>query len=199
MGYTLDDIVLRTGLNKSSISRRLKTVRPLYRQSNGGRPVNYYDSSVLSMFYVLDMPEPSVRVLPTELRVVDMKKENPCKNKSRVLSEKLNDMLIKETYSMFMAQGDHNGLKRVCEDLIANYWLEIEADLTESGKIKNSKGKVRDCEDMQQYWYFKVINRQDKVNAGVAEPAAEKMTFNIDDNGKVTLLWGDRKVEFQVK
>ena len=38
-----------------------------------------------------------------------------------------------------------------------------------------------------------------KVNAGIAEPPAEKMTFNIDDNGKVTLLWGDRKVEFQVK
>ena len=192
MAYTADEIACEVGMHRTSVVRKLKNIRPAYQQSNGGRPVNYYDSSVLSMFCVLDMPEPSVQVMPTELRVVDMKKENPCKNKSRILSEQLNDMLIKETYSMFMAQGDHNGLKRVCEDLIANYWLEIENDLTESGKIKNSKGKVRDCEDMQHYWYFKVINRQDKVNAGVAVREnwklrwAEKHNFNKANARKAT-------------
>ena len=38
-----------------------------------------------------------------------------------------------------------------------------------------------------------------KVKAGKAEPFAEKMNFSIDEKGKVTLLWGDRKVEFTVK
>ena len=160
MAYTASEIADIVGVHRTSVIRRLKSVQPIQKAWNGGgRPVFYYDSSVLNMFYALNMPEPNIDVIekPTG-RVVDMKtKENPCKNKSRILSEQLNDMLVKETYSMFMAQGDHNGLKRVCEDLIANYWLEIEADLIESGKIKNSKGKVRDCEDMQQYWYFKVI------------------------------------------
>ena len=37
-----------------------------------------------------------------------------------------------------------------------------------------------------------------KVKAGKADPFAEKMTFSIDTKGKVTLLWGDRKVDFTV-
>jgi len=37
-----------------------------------------------------------------------------------------------------------------------------------------------------------------KVKAGKADPFAEKMTFSIDAKGKVTLLWGDKKVDFTV-
>ena len=37
------------------------------------------------------------------------------------------------------------------------------------------------------------------VKAGKADPFAEKMTFTIDADGKVTLLWGDKKVEFHVR
>lgn len=32
-----------------------------------------------------------------------------------------------------------------------------------------------------------------------AKPAAEEMTFTISPKGEVSLLWGDRKVNFQVK
>jgi len=37
-----------------------------------------------------------------------------------------------------------------------------------------------------------------KVKPGKAAPFAEKMTFNVDKNGTVTLLWGDIKVDFKV-
>lgn len=37
-----------------------------------------------------------------------------------------------------------------------------------------------------------------KVKPAKAQQFAEKMTFNVDKNGTVTLLWGDRKVDFRV-
>jgi len=37
------------------------------------------------------------------------------------------------------------------------------------------------------------------VKATKADPYAEKFTINISEAGVVTLLWGDRKVEFTVK
>ena len=37
-----------------------------------------------------------------------------------------------------------------------------------------------------------------KVKPGKAAQFAEKMTFNVDKNGTVTLLWGDIKVDFKV-
>ena len=37
------------------------------------------------------------------------------------------------------------------------------------------------------------------TNAGKANPPSEKLTFNISKDGKVVLLWGDRKVDFKVK
>lgn len=38
-----------------------------------------------------------------------------------------------------------------------------------------------------------------KVKAAKADPIAEKLTYTVGKDGKVTLLWGDRKVEFKVK
>lgn len=37
-----------------------------------------------------------------------------------------------------------------------------------------------------------------KVKPGKAKEFAEKMTFLVDKNGTVTLLWGDYKVDFKV-
>ena len=37
------------------------------------------------------------------------------------------------------------------------------------------------------------------VKAGKADPFAEKFTITISETGTVTLLWGDRRVEFGVK
>lgn len=37
------------------------------------------------------------------------------------------------------------------------------------------------------------------VKAFKAEPFAEKMTFTIDAEGKVSLSWGEKKIEFTVK
>jgi hypothetical protein len=38
-----------------------------------------------------------------------------------------------------------------------------------------------------------------KVQAGKADPFSEKMSFVIEDNGNVNLLWGNNKVVFNVK
>ena len=38
-----------------------------------------------------------------------------------------------------------------------------------------------------------------KVKADKAKDFAEKLTYTIEKNGKVTLLWGDKKVEFKIK
>lgn len=38
-----------------------------------------------------------------------------------------------------------------------------------------------------------------KVKGKKADPFAEKLTYNVDKDGKVALLWGDKKVEFKVK
>ena len=38
-----------------------------------------------------------------------------------------------------------------------------------------------------------------KVKGGKADPFAEKMNFSINEKGKVTLVWGDKKVDFLVK
>lgn len=37
-----------------------------------------------------------------------------------------------------------------------------------------------------------------KVKPSKSESFAEKLTFNVNKNGTVTLLWGDRKVDFKV-
>ena len=38
-----------------------------------------------------------------------------------------------------------------------------------------------------------------KVKAGKANPFSERMTFVINKSGKVSLMWGDRQVDFNVK
>jgi hypothetical protein len=38
-----------------------------------------------------------------------------------------------------------------------------------------------------------------KVKAEKAKSFAEKLTYAIDKSGKVTLMWGDKQVEFKVK
>lgn len=38
-----------------------------------------------------------------------------------------------------------------------------------------------------------------KVKAAKAKDSTEKLTYTVDKNGKVTLLWGDKQVEFNVK
>jgi len=38
-----------------------------------------------------------------------------------------------------------------------------------------------------------------KIKAEKAKNSSEKLTYTIDKNGKVTLLWGDKKVEFKIK
>ncbi len=37
------------------------------------------------------------------------------------------------------------------------------------------------------------------VKSGKAKSSAEKLTYNIEKNGKVSLLWGDKDVSFNVK
>ena len=48
---------------------------------------------------------------------------------------------------------------------------------------------------------YKAADDQLRVNviAGKANPFAEKMTFTISDAGKVSLVWGDVQVDFNVK
>ena len=38
-----------------------------------------------------------------------------------------------------------------------------------------------------------------KVKSGKANPFSEKMTFTIANSGKVSLMWGDKQVDFNVK
>ena len=38
-----------------------------------------------------------------------------------------------------------------------------------------------------------------KVKADKAKDFAEKLTYTIEKSGKVTLLWGDKKIEFKIK
>jgi hypothetical protein len=38
-----------------------------------------------------------------------------------------------------------------------------------------------------------------KVKAGKTKDFAEKLTYTIDKSGKVSLMWGDKQVEFKVK
>lgn len=38
-----------------------------------------------------------------------------------------------------------------------------------------------------------------KVKGGKAPQFSERMTFTIEKNGKVTLLWGDKEVDFKVE
>jgi hypothetical protein len=54
----------------------------------------------------------------------------------------------------------------------------------------------------KQWGAFKYSQADDQLRVNVkatkAEPFAEKMTFSITHEGMVTLLWGDKKVEFTV-
>jgi hypothetical protein len=38
-----------------------------------------------------------------------------------------------------------------------------------------------------------------KVKADKAKAFAEKLTYTIDKSGKVSLMWGDKQVDFSVK
>jgi len=55
----------------------------------------------------------------------------------------------------------------------------------------------------KQWGAFKYTEADDQlrvnVKAGKAKAFAETMTFTIDASGKVSLLWGDTKVDFTVK
>ena len=55
----------------------------------------------------------------------------------------------------------------------------------------------------KQWGAFKYKEADDalrvNVKAGKADPFAEKMEFTISEEGTVTLVWGDNKVEFAVK
>ncbi|MEP7163623.1 MAG: DUF2911 domain-containing protein [Ferruginibacter sp.] len=55
----------------------------------------------------------------------------------------------------------------------------------------------------KQWGAFKYSEAEDALRVDVkavkSEAFAEKMTFTIDEDGKVNLLWGDKKVRFTVK
>lgn len=55
----------------------------------------------------------------------------------------------------------------------------------------------------KQWGAFKYNEAEDalRVNADVDKlsPASDKMTFKVSPSGQVALLWGDRKMEFDVK
>lgn len=57
--------------------------------------------------------------------------------------------------------------------------------------------------EWKQWGAFKYDENKDALRVIVketkAEPFAEKMTFTIGEDGKVSLLWADRRVEFFVK
>ena len=38
-----------------------------------------------------------------------------------------------------------------------------------------------------------------KVKAGKTKEFAEKLSYTVDKSGKVSLMWGDRQVDFKVK
>lgn len=54
--------------------------------------------------------------------------------------------------------------------------------------------------DQEGAWNYKEADDalRVKVKGAKAEAFSEKMTFKINKQGKVTLLWGDRKMEFTV-
>lgn len=55
----------------------------------------------------------------------------------------------------------------------------------------------------QQWGAYKYSDKEDalrvNVKPGKAPQPQEKMTFNIDKSGKVSLLWADKEVDFAVK
>lgn len=57
--------------------------------------------------------------------------------------------------------------------------------------------------EWKQWGAFKYEEEKDAlriiVKESKAEPFAEKMSFTIDEEGKVSLLWGEKKVDFFVK
>ncbi len=57
--------------------------------------------------------------------------------------------------------------------------------------------------EWKQWGAFKYEEEKDALRVIVkeskAEPFAEKMFFTIDDEGKVILMWGEKKIEFFVK
>lgn len=192
--YTAQDLSRKTNMSLRAVQRRLQKVTPVGYIPTSGSSYKVYDRSVEDLFPQLKFAYPEVIKNESATKVIECKmKDNPCKNKSRVISEQLTNNMIDRTKDDFLDQGDPNGLVRVCNKVVAEYWWKIEAELIESGKITNAKGELRTLESFQHYWYFKVINRSDKINQGVAIRNNWKQLWNSchkvnETNGKMRTL-----------
>ena len=154
------EIVSTIGISQQAVSKRLKTISPTQWEYRGGRPVNLYkEEDIVSIFPQM---QHSLPVLYNKVeKIIDVKRENPCKGKFRILPEKLTNKLIDITYSEYINYGDRNGLRRAAHVTIDNHFNEIYPHISERKDNNN-------LESFQEYWYSKVINRSDKINKGVA-------------------------------
>ncbi len=137
-------------------------------------------------------------------------------------TEKVGDLTVSIDYSQPSVKGRTIG--KDLEPMDGEVWrtganeatvFEIDKNAKVEGKdlpkgkyalftlVKGDEWTIIFNKTWKQWGAFKYKEADDalrvKVKGSKAGAAAEKMTFNIDKTGKVTLLWGDRKVEFWVK
>jgi hypothetical protein len=138
------------------------------------------------------------------------------------VTQKVGDLTVKIDYSQPSVKGRTIG--KDLEPMAGKVWrtgandatvFEVDKDVMVEGKAL-PKGKyglftlvngddwtIIFNKTWKQWGAFKYDAAEDalrvNVKAGKADPFSEKMTFTIDASGKVSLLWGDTKVDFTVK
>lgn len=187
------DIISEVGISQQAVSKRLKNIQPVQGEYRGGRPVNFYkEEDIALIFPQLRYRAPKLFDEPIE-KVIEVKKPNPCKNKHRILPEKLEKKLIDATYDRYLAQGDRRGLRMTCYTTIFDYWDEIIPHVI-------NRKKPMTMEGFQHYWYNSVINRSDKVNDGIAKQEnwvvrwEQKHTVNKANANKATADYETLKI-----
>lgn len=138
------------------------------------------------------------------------------------VSQKVGDVTISINYSQPSIKGRTIG--KDLEPMDGKVWrtganeatvFEVDKDVMVEGKalpagkyglftIMNGEGwTIIFNKTWDQWGAFGYKEADDALRvyakAGKADPFAEKFTITISETGTVTLLWGDRKVEFGVK
>ncbi|HUM97322.1 MAG TPA: DUF2911 domain-containing protein [Chitinophagaceae bacterium] len=136
--------------------------------------------------------------------------------------QKVGDVIITIDYSQPSIKGRTIG--KDLEPMDGQVWrtganeatiFEVDKDVTVEGKsleegkyglftiVNGDDWTIIFNKNWNQWGAFSYKSDDDvlrvNVKATKADPYAEKFTINISEAGVVTLLWGDRKVEFTVK
>jgi hypothetical protein len=150
---TLQDIAKKTGKTRRAIAKKSFLLDYFIREvSTGGRPVKFYDENILERLGYIN-PHADIQNIDNPTKPV--RKERSDKSAPRLISEKLETELIKQTFTYYINQARLSNVLLCCKWACNDFANDILKELQE-------KNKQMTLEEFAQFFYLRRLMRKDK-------------------------------------